>query len=88
MIKINNDYEEFNNPIITFLKEKEDEEGYNIEDFKAAEVYQQYKLWCSNSGLESMSINNFGVEMKQLGYEKVQRRFGNERKCIYIKSGH
>lgn len=82
--KINDDYEEFNNPIITFLKEKE-EKGYNIEDFKASEVYQQYKCWCINNGLEQTSITNFGVEMKQLGYEKVQRRIGDERRNIYTR---
>lgn len=62
-------YESYNNPLLQFIKEKEEDEDYNFENYKPSQVYQQYRMWSTDNGFDKpMNMNSFGLEMKRQGY--------------------
>lgn len=80
------EYKTYNNTLLQFLKEKSEEESYDIEKYTPSEVYNQFKLWCDTNGFDkAMNVTSFGIEMKQLGYERKKYRDGNILKWKYIK---
>lgn len=82
-----NNYESFNNPLLQFIKEKEEDENYNIEDYTPSQVYQQYKLWSTDNGFDKpMNMNSFGLEMKRQGYDRKVYRIDGKLSRHYTKS--
>jgi phage/plasmid-associated DNA primase len=48
-------------------------------------LYESYKSWCDNSGLEALSNSCFGKELTRRGFENKRASAGNERLGIGIK---
>lgn len=73
-------YESYNNPLLQFIKEKEEDEDYNFENYKPSQVYQQYRMWSTDNGFDKpMNMNSFGLEMKRQGY-MVKQSWGIENR--------
>ncbi len=73
-----------NNPVLNFIYDVYENE--DIEDITCNEVYEAFNCWKIENGLKTdMSMTRFGTEMKKLGYERIQKRVGNERKRYYSK---
>lgn len=80
-----NEYLRENNPVLNFIYDVYENE--NIEDIACNEVYEAFNCWKIENGLKTdMSMTRFGTEMKKLGYERIQKRIGNERKRYYLKN--
>lgn len=65
-----------NNPILLFINEVEDEDFRSIPAFLGRPVkkaYENYNNWCIRNGYKPVNSNNFGKEVKKLGYESVQK---------------
>lgn len=79
-----NEYLRENNPVLNFIYDVYENE--NIEDITCNEVYEAFNCWKIENGLKTdMSMTRFGTEMKKLGYERIQKRVGTERKRYYSK---
>ena len=81
------DYETYNNTILQFMKEKEEDISFDIEKFTPTQIYNQYKLWSESNGFDKI-VNNtsFGMEMKRLGYENKPYRLDDKLARHYVKS--
>ena len=80
-----NEYLRENNPVLNFIYDVYENES--IEDITCNEVYEAFNCWKIENGLKTdMSMTRFGTEMKKLGYERIQKRTGNERKRYYSKN--
>ncbi len=85
--KETSDYETYNNTILQFMKEKEEDISFDIEKFTPTQIYNQYKLWSESNGFDKI-VNNtsFGMEMKRLGYENKPYRLDDKLARHYVKS--
>lgn len=80
-------YESYNNPLLQFIKEKEEDEDYNFEDYTPSQVYQQYRMWSTDNGFDKpMNMNSFGLEMKRQGYDRKVYRIDGKLSRHYTKS--
>lgn len=80
-----NEYLRENNPVLNFIYDVYENES--IENITCNEVYEAFNCWKIENGLKTdMSMTRFGTEMKKLGYERVQKRIGNDRKRYYSKN--
>lgn len=81
-LKLWEEYEEINNPVVAFLNE------FNIDGETVEETYLKYTTWCSQSGLKPLSKNVFGREVKKRGYssdERIRNELGQQKR-IYKKT--
>jgi putative DNA primase/helicase len=49
------------------------------------ELYESYRRWCDNSGLDVLSNACFGKELTRRGFESIKGRSGNGRRGIALK---
>jgi len=49
------------------------------------ELYDSYKLWCENNGVEAMQNSCFGKEITRRGFEQIKGRLCNGRIGIGLK---
>lgn len=52
---------------------------------KADAVYSNYKSWCIKNSIKILALNEFGKELKKLGYDKKRIQKGNVREFYYEK---
>src|SRR5690606_21629369 len=81
-LKLWEEYEEINNPVVAFLNE------FNIDGETVEETYLKYTTWCFQSGLKPLSKNVFGREVKKRGYssdERIRNELGQQKR-IYKKT--
>lgn len=73
-------YQEENNPIISFINS----EDLEIERQVVKDVYDMYRLYCSDNGYQSVSNISFSKQIKQIyGYgTKVQRVDGKSKRLF------
>ncbi|WP_424475092.1 DNA primase family protein [Oceanobacillus kimchii] len=73
-------YQEENNPIISFINN----EDLEIERQVVKDVYDMYRLYCSDNGYQSVSNISFSKQIKQIyGYgTKVQRVDGKSKRLF------
>lgn len=79
------DYEEFNNPVLGFIKEQNEilGEGYLFRE-SAADIYTAYQVYCNKNGLQPESNVSFGRTVKALfNVETVPRKVGGKSVRIY-----
>lgn len=75
-------YQEENNPIISFVKNEEIE----LERAVVKDVYDCYRLYCSDNGYQAVSLINFSKQIKQLyGYVSKSQWMDGESKRIYVE---
>lgn len=75
-------YEEENNPIISFINNEEVE----LERAVIKDVYDMYRLYCSDNGYQSVSNISFSKQIRQLfGYVSKQQRIDGQNKRLFIK---
>lgn len=75
-------YQEENNPIISFINNE------NVELNRAIikDVYDTYRLYCSENGYQPVSLISFGKQIKTLyGYVSKGQKIDGENKRIYVK---
>lgn len=81
------EYEESNNPILSFVRECE-EEGYFVENQPTAEVYERYAEFCIANNLKPMSKIEFSKAVNKLmNFEIVVRRIGSKTVRVFSKKG-
>lgn len=68
------EYEQVNNPVVSFLDET-DIEGQAVSD-----VYKQYQVWCIEGGLKALSKTTFGKEIKKQGFNTDERQYVNDKR--------
>lgn len=75
-------YQEENNPIISFVNN----EDVVLDRAVVADVYMQYKLYCSENGYQAVSNVSFGKQIKQLyGYISKQQKVDGKNVRIFMK---
>lgn len=80
------EYEESNNPILSFFKDCEDNE-IRIENEPTNDVYRKYTLFCSENGFQSLSNGEFSKQVKKyFGFTIIRKRINGEIRRIFIKS--
>ncbi|MGL5766437.1 MAG: phage/plasmid primase, P4 family [Sarcina sp.] len=75
------EYEQINNPVVSFIEERK------IENESVMDVYKSYQVWCIESGLKPLSKVMFGKEVRKQNYnsDKTVRIDGKLTK-IYSKN--
>lgn len=74
-------YQEENNPIISFVNNEEIE----LERAIVKDVYDQYRLYCSENGFTPVSNVSFGKQIKHLyGYNTKVQKVDGKSKRIFI----
>lgn len=74
-------YKEENNPIISFINNEELE----LERAVIKDVYDMYRLYCSENGYQSISNISFSKSIKHLyGYISKQQKMDGENKRIFV----
>lgn len=74
-------YQEENNPIISFVNN----EDVELERAVVGDVYLQYKVYCAESGFQSVSNINFSKQVTQLfGYKSHVQRVDGKNKRIFV----
>lgn len=69
-----------NNHVLQFL------ESYPITiPQKVDNVYNNYRGWCLRNGIRILPSDEFGKELKKLGYDKMRIQKGNTREFYYEK---
>lgn len=77
------EYTEYNNPILLFLKETEEDE---INEEPTNLVYSNYELFCSANGFQRVGQINFVKDMRRYGgYATKQKRTGDKRERVFEK---
>ena len=75
------EYTEYNNPTLLFLKEVDPEQIINQET-KA--VYARYEIFCRDNGFQCMGLISFSKEIsRQLGCTTKQKRFDGKRVSVF-----
>lgn len=75
-------YQEENNPIISFVNNEE----IDLERKVVKDIYDMYRLYCSDNGFQPVSNISFSKQVKQLyGYVSKQQRMDGEVVRIYVK---
>ena len=76
------EYQEENNPIITFIKESE----CKFENEVTAEVHRIYQVWCVENGFKAKGKIPFSRDIcKQLGLVTKQQQVDGIRKQFFVK---
>ena len=77
------EYTEYNNPILLFLAETDEEEIINQE---TRLVHSQYELFCDDNGFQSMGLATFSKEInRQLDCQSVQKRINGRKIRVFAK---
>ena len=77
------DYEEYNNPLIGFFKEQD--EDYLFRE-TVTDIYRKYTVYCSENGYQAESSNRFGRNVKSLFNVESQIKTVNKKSVrMYIK---
>lgn len=77
------EYTEYNNPILLFLAETEQEDIINQE---TRLVHSQYELFCTDNGFQGMGLANFTKEInRQLNCQSVAKRVNGKRVRVFMK---
>ena len=77
------EYTEYNNPILLFLAETEQDEIINQE---TRLVHSQYEIFCNDNGFQSMGLATFTKEInRQIGCESVLKRINGKRIRVFVK---
>lgn len=77
------DYEIQNNPIISFIQDKE---RFEIENQPSKDVYRLYKIFCLENGFNEMTLVNFSKEInKRLGLSTVRKRINGKLTQVFQK---
>lgn len=75
-------YQEENNPVISFVNNEEIEFDRKV----VKDVYDMYRLYCSENGYQPISQVNFSRQVRQLyGYVSKPQRVDGEQVRIYVK---
>ncbi|WP_461181828.1 DNA primase family protein [Virgibacillus kimchii] len=75
-------YQEENNPIISFINN----EDVELERQVVKDIYDMYRLYCSDNGYQAVSNVSFGKQVRNLyGYISKVQRVDGENKRIFIK---
>lgn len=75
-------YQEENNPIISFVNN----EGIEFDRAVVKDIYDMYRLYCSENGYQAVSNVNFGKQVRKLyGYTSKQQKVNGENVRIYVK---
>ena len=79
-----NEYEEENNPIITFIADS----GIDmIENEPTNEVYKRYQVFCADNAMTPMSNIVFSKQInKRLGFKVIQKKLNNVNRKIFVKA--
>ncbi len=72
-------YEEINNPVIAFLEDNK------IDNEPTKDIYLRYSLYCSESGLRSLSRIAFSREVCKHGYETKAKKVNGDKIQIFMK---
>jgi len=77
------EYTEYNNPILLFLGEMEEDEIINQE---TRLVHSQYEIFCHDNGFQSMGLAAFSKEInRQLGCQTTVKRINGKRVRVFVK---
>lgn len=77
------EYTEYNNPILLFLAETEQDEIINQE---TRLVHSQYELFCTDNGFQGMGLANFTKEInRQLNCQSVAKRVNGKRVRVFVR---
>ncbi|WP_277679470.1 primase-like DNA-binding domain-containing protein, partial [Gracilibacillus dipsosauri] len=75
-------YQEENNPIISFINN----EDVELERGVIKDVYDMYRLYCSDNGYQSVSNVSFSKQIRQLyGFDTKSQRIDGKVKRIFVK---
>ncbi|HHY72688.1 MAG TPA: DNA primase [Bacillus bacterium] len=75
-------YQEENNPIISFINNEE----VDLERAVVKDVYDMYRLYCSDNGYQAVSLAKFSSQIRQLyGYISDSKYVDGKSKRIYVK---
>jgi putative DNA primase/helicase len=79
------EYEESNNPILGFIREVIEADGFKIENEPANEVYKRYTEYCLASNLQPMSNIEFSKQINRLlNLQVVVKRIGSKTVRMFI----
>lgn len=79
------EYEESNNPIISFIRECEQEE-FQIENEPTNKVYKRYQEFCISNNFQAMSNIEFPKQLNRLLGMRIIDKKINGKKCrIFVK---
>ncbi|MBM7679540.1 P4 family phage/plasmid primase-like protein [Gracilibacillus alcaliphilus] len=74
-------YQEENNPIISFINN----EDIDLERSVVKDIYDMYRLYCSDNGYQSVSNISFSKQIRQLfGFTTKQQKVDGKNKRIFI----
>ncbi|MCK9479187.1 MAG: phage/plasmid primase, P4 family [Firmicutes bacterium] len=77
------EYKEFNNPVIGFFKEQEEDYLYRA---TTKEIHLAYSDYCKQNGYLSESSNQFGRTVKSMfGVESIPRTINKKSVRMYVK---
>jgi putative DNA primase/helicase len=77
------EYTEYNNPILLFLSEVEQDEILNQE---TRLVHSQYEIFCDDNGFQSMGLATFTKEInRQLECQSIPKRINGKRVRVFMK---
>lgn len=75
-------YQEENNPIISFVQN----EDVQLERGVLKDVYDQYRLYCSDNGFQPVSNISFSKQVKQLfGFKTIVQKVDGKSKRLFVK---
>ena len=81
-----NDYEETNNPILSFFRECEQEE-FQIENEPTNKVYKRYQEFCLANSMQPMSHIEFSKQVNRILNFKILDKKINGKKCrIFVRA--
>jgi len=82
------EYEESNNPILGFIREVIEADGFKIENEPANEVYKRYTEYCLASNLQPMSNIEFSKQINRLlNLQVMVKRIGSKVYRIFVAKG-
>ena len=77
------EYEEINNPVISFVKDFGEEK---ILHQPTKDIHRAYQVWCVENGLQSLSNIAFSREVcKKLGFETIRPRINGQKTYVFSK---
>ncbi len=77
------EYEEFNNPVIAFFKDMDENYIFRTE---TKEIHLAYSAWCHENGYNPESKNQFGRTLKSMfGVESKQKTIAGKSVRVYVK---
>lgn len=81
------DYEETNNPILSFFRECEQEE-FQIENEPTNKVYKRYQEFCLANSMQPMSNIEFSKQVNRLlGFTIMDKKINGKKCRIFIAKG-